>query len=235
MTTTTTQPKSMPLSEIQFTAGYLDPAGGKQQVKRTRSKSAIVVIGADSLNRLFVLYTWAERCPTSDIYEKIYEIAAKFKLDIFGIESAAQQSLFVDGVIMDAFMRQKDIPIVACPVPTTISKSFRVRTILQPIVKEGRLFLIKEEHKELFTQINNAPIMGDLIDACASACNLVPKQALQREITQENQQLLEYLRNTGAPPDIIEKASRDFESTHPSHSTPAPIDTNFHRLFNLNK
>lgn len=227
-----TQQKSMPLSEIQFTAAYLDPAGGKQQVKRTRSKSAIVVVGADSLNRLFVLYTWAKRCATTDIYEEIYSVAEKFKLDTFGIESAAQQSLFVDGVIMDAFIRQKEIPIVAVPVSTAISKSFRVRTILQPIVKEGRLFLIKDKHKELFNQINNAPIMGDLIDACASACHMIPKQAMEREINQENQELLAYLRNTGAPLDIIEKASQGSQATSPGNN---PTDNHFQRLFNLNK
>ena len=232
--TATHQPETIPLSAIKFRAAFLDPAGGKQQVKKTRAKSAIIVVGADSLNRFFVLYTWAERCATTDIYEKIYEVNELFKPDTFGIESSAQQSLFVDGVIMDAYMRQKTVPIVAVPMPVSISKEFRVRTVVEPVIKEGRLFINKEEHKELFNQIRDHPMntIVDLIDALASAIHLIPKQALPREITRENQELLDYLRNTGAPIDIIQKAAQE---ANPDYTPPAPGDLYFRTHFGLNK
>lgn len=211
--------KTMPLSEIRYTSTFLDPAGGKQQVKKTRAKSAIVVVGADYMNRMFVLHTWADRCPTSEIYRKIYEINEQFKPDVFGIESSAQQSLFVDGVQIDAMMNQKNIPIVPVPMPVSISKEFRIRTIVQPVVKDGRLFMVKADHKELFNQIRDHPMSAvkDLIDALASAIHLIPKQPLQREIDRENEALLEYLRNTGAPPHIIESAANG-TPLPPSHA-----------------
>ena len=203
------------------TTCFLDPAGGKQTNDRTKARSAIVGVSMDPANRVFVRKIWAERCSTERIYQKIYEFNAELKPTIFGIEANAQQSLFADSVIKDAKEKRIEVPIAHVVHPTNINKDFRIRTYIQPLTSEGRLFMQREEHSELFKEITAFPMsrLKDIIDALASAISLLPKFYSIDEFGDEQKALLKYLRDSGAPASYVEQKAREFAPSPPSSHT----------------
>ena len=55
------------LADLNPRFAYVDPASGKkqQELKKVRARSAIVVVAADWIGRIFVLDAWAKRCSTA--------------------------------------------------------------------------------------------------------------------------------------------------------------------------
>lgn len=188
------------LTRIAFT----DPSSGKQnaaRLKRTSARSSIVVIGIDDLTRIFVLHAWAERCPTDKYVEKIYSTYDKFTPRIFGVEANAMQSLFGDMLAREARALAKRIPFTPVYQNTRIEKNWRIRTALQPVLAEGRLFLLENEH-ELRAELSTHPMSPtvDLVDALASAIELAPARAPAVAQNDQKQALAQYLRDSGMSP-----------------------------------
>lgn len=186
---------------------FLDPAGGKraQAVKKIRARSAIVVVGADYLQRMFVLYTWADRASTPQIIEKVFEVQEHFHPRQFGCEANAQQSLFADALRYVAKAKARALTLVPVIQDTKITKEFRIRSVLQPVIANGRLLLQANQH-ELRTEITAFPtgMTVDLVDALASAVALVPKITRQELDVRADNQLQSYLEDSGLSPEEIE-------------------------------
>lgn len=198
-------PTEVPIEQLQHYA-FLDPASGKQVMKRVLARSAIVVVGVDALTRIFVRYAWADRVSPSKILDKVFEVNDRFKPRRFGCEANAQQSLFAGSILHDAKWRNKRIPISPIYQPTNLDKDFRIRTLIQPVMAQGRLFLA-DEHYELKLEVQSFPLsaLKDLIDALASVIDMVPKQATGRQNTAEIEELAAHLRASGVPPHLIER------------------------------
>jgi len=194
---------SIPYSDITDRFAFCDPASGHQPVKRIRAKSAIVVAGADFMNRIYVLYAWAARTTTEKLIDKIIEISNQYRIRSFGIEANAMQSLFADTVHLIALQKSLSVrvPIVPVMQPTKVTKEWRIRTILQPVLADGRLFTMHNMY-ELDSQIATHPMAMtvDLVDALASVVKMIPKRAVKLQRARERQALSEYLRETGASP-----------------------------------
>ena len=186
--------------------GFTDPASGKSRLKRVRARQAIVVIASDWLQRIYVLYTWAGRIPTSRYLDKIIKVCDDYRPKSFGIEANAMQSLFADLVTDAAKQRIKRIAFIPVTQPTRIDKDFRIRTVLEPVIADGRLF-IQESQVELEGELRSFPtgLTKDLVDCLASAISLVPRRPMPEQVSEEAEQLASYLRNTGAPTWYIEK------------------------------
>ena len=200
------------LKNFHFTAAFCDPASGKKSitVKKTRARSAIIVASTDINNRVFVRKSWAERCSTAELYEEIYRTNSEFRLDVFGIEGSAQQSLFVDLMALDAAQRRISIPLRNVKQPTNITKEFRIRVALQPRLKDGQLFFRTPEDDALVEELLAFP-MGDtvdMVDAFASLTTMIPEKVSLNESREEEEALLQYLRDSGAPAAYIEEAHR---------------------------
>lgn len=186
---------------------FCDPAGKKKpgEIKRVRSRSAIVGVASDHLSRIFVLYAWAKRCTTDELIERMFEVQGQFKPRTFGVEANAMQSLFADAVRRESRLLQKRIALLPVTQPTNIDKDFRVRAALQPVIAWGRLF-VQEHQTELIHELTSFPMSAtkDLVDALASAITLVPQRPTRRQADEEIEQLARYLRNSGAPASYIE-------------------------------
>lgn len=188
------------LTKIAFT----DPSGGKanaQRLKRTSARSSIVVIGVDDLCRIFVLFAWADRCPTDTYVEKIYKTYDDFKPKIFGVEANAMQTLFGDMLSREARVLKKRIPFVPVFQNTKVEKKWRIRTTLQPVIAEGRLLLM-DNQLELQAELSTHPMSPtvDIIDALASAVALAPVRAAKVVRDERKEALAKYLRDSGATP-----------------------------------
>lgn len=195
------------IDELVDRVGFVDPASGKnQELKKVRARSAIVVVGQDALARIFVLYAWADRVSPTVLSAKIIEVADALKPRTFGIEDNAMQFLFADLVMRDARQLESRVKFLPVTQPTRIEKDFRIRTTLQPVIARGRLF-VRADQRELLQEIEAFPnsMTKDVVDALASAVNILPRRVAPVQRRDEAEALARYLRESGAPPDYIEQ------------------------------
>jgi len=200
------------VADLGVRIAFCDPASGKRlALKRVRARSAIVVIAMDLLSRIFVLHAWADRCSTDALTMKILEINAALKPRTFGIEANAMQSLYGDMVSREAKFKGTRLPLMPVNQPTKIDKDWRIRMTLQPVIADGRLF-VQPQHYELKSELTTFPMSPtkDLIDALASAINLLPRPATRIDKDTERDAHLAYLRATNAPMHYIEQVASSY-------------------------
>jgi hypothetical protein len=205
----------LPVEQLADVVAFCDPAGGKQSIKRTRARTAIVVIGQDWLQRVYVLHTWAERASTDRIIENIFRINTMWRPKIFGIEENGLASLFGGSLRREARFSNMKLNLVGVAQSSKVDKFFRNRSILQPLFAQGRLFM-QESQVELRAELESHP-MGqtvDLVDALSSGCSLLPKRAAPAIRSAERDALGRYLRASGASPWYIEKRLKEWTARH---------------------
>lgn len=202
-----TYPDRLPRSDLIDVVAYVDPAAGKtgsDRVKKTRARSAIIVIGQDLLTRIFTLSAWADRCSTDELVDQMLHTQSTWHPRIFGGEADGLQSLFQDMVIREAKYKDIPIPLVPKKHPTNVDKDWRIRAALQKPIREGRLF-VHPSQVELYTELQGFPRakLKDLVDALASAVDLLPVRATRRDADDQSDALAAYLREQGADPRYI--------------------------------
>ena len=205
----------MNLSDLVIIS-FTDPAGGKSstaKLKRTSARSSVITIGVDPLCRIFVLHAWAERCTTDRYVEHIYKVHDDLHPKMFGVESNAMQALFGDMLARESRSLKKRVPFVPVSQPTRVDKRWRIRTTLQPVIAEGRLFL-QDNQLELKAELSTFPMSPtvDLIDALASAVNLAPRRAAAAVRNDAVDALASYLRSSGATPAYIQQRVSELNS-----------------------
>jgi len=195
---------------------FVDPAGKPKpgdRLKKSRSRQAIVVLAADWLNRYFVRYAWAGRFPASKFTDKIISTYERFSPRLCGIEANAMQELYADMVIDKARAKLEQVAMYPVYQPTKVEKTWRIRNVLEPVINEGRLFLLEKE-PELEAELRGFPTAEhkDLVDALASCIAIIPRRAKVKQENTEIAETLRYLRETGAPPHYIEQRKRELEA-----------------------
>ena len=200
------------LDELSNRYAFCDPSGGKRAVKRTKARSAIVVVAQDAMSRFFVLHAWGDAVSTDTLIDTILDVQEKYQPRVFGVEANAMQSLFVDTLLREAKFKGKKVPIRGIHQPTKINKEFRIRSVLQSIISDGRLFT--QQHQiDLYNEISSFPTGAtcDIVDALASAIALAPAPRTRQQRDGEVDNLASYLRQSGAHPTEIEKRIRALE------------------------
>jgi hypothetical protein len=202
---------SFPLDRIRPLYGFLDPAGPKRRIealKHVAARSALIVAGADDLGRVFCVSAWGARCSTDALMERMEDTCDRFKLKLLGCEENALAGLFADAVRRDARLRNRVLPLVGITQPPNVEKDYRIRTTLQPLIGNGRLFLLGNDSgmMELRIEITTFPMNArkDMIDALASLCRLMPLKSARFGYDEEHESYLRYLRESGARPEVIE-------------------------------
>ena len=200
------------LDELSNRYAFCDPSGGKRAVKRTKARSAIVVVAQDTLSRFFVLHAWGDAVSTDTLIDTILDVQEKYQPRVSGIEANAMQSLFADALLREARFKGKKVPIRGIHQTTKVNKEFRIRSILQSVIADGRLFT--QQHQiDLYNEISSFPTGAtcDIVDALASAIALAPPPRTRRQRDGEVDNLASYLRQSGAHPREIEKRIRALE------------------------
>lgn len=202
----------LPFEQLEFYA-FCDPAGSKkaQEIKRTRANAAIVCVGADALQRVFVVEWWEKRAATEEMTEKIFEVNRIWKPRVFGCEANAMQELYGEMVQLEAKHRSIRLPLTPVYQTAKVEKMYRIRTGLQPVIRAGRLFLaeqmVGERTKLAAFPMNVKQIDG--IDALENAIRLIPKRAAPKQRSDEVESVAAYLRAQGASPQVIEMRVRE--------------------------
>jgi len=161
-----------------------DPAMGEKQVKKN-SRNAMVVMGQDSRNRLFVLDAYAERRNPAFLYAKYIGMHQKWRCHKAAIESV----LFSRTLKFPLYKEQMRIGYrfpVQDETPTQ-DKDYRIRTLI-PYSESHDLFIhrgLRDFHEE----IKGFPTFGtkDLVDAAAACLSLLGTEMVLTKTTRRNQ------------------------------------------------
>lgn len=163
-----------------------DPAGGRPTSNGARS--SIVVLGRDpDTDFRFVLEAWAERCYTDRLTDQIFALNRKWRPRRFGVESVAQQRLYVDSLIRQGRDNSQRILIVPVQTSTHSRKEDRIRQAIDVELSHRRLF-VDPKHTALIDEIKGFPATPtvDLVDALAMALELLAPLANSNEIIYTN-------------------------------------------------
>ena len=150
--------------------GFTDPASGKIASNKTqRAQTAHIVGGQDRDGKAFIFEALGHQVSTDQIVQTLFELNRKYGCTRWGIESSAQQNLWVDSTIREAVTRREPIRIVAFEQPSSATKEFRITSIVQHWLHNGFLY-VAEDLTDLRTQIEKYPHtkLCDIVDAMAS-------------------------------------------------------------------
>ena len=193
---------------------WVDTAGNPAQAKTGTSRSAIVAVGQDNLERIFILEIFIERCPTTTLEQKILYFQNRWKPQKFGIDVSGPQGLFFD--TMKRRAREEGVQIHWHPESAVRDKIFVIERTLEPIARQGRLFRPPErECRTLREEFNRFPDKGapnDGMDALANAIRLLPSSLPEHLREMSKERLKAYLHRIGAPPDMIEERLREHDA-----------------------
>ena len=191
-----------------YLVAWLDPAGGTNLAAKNqygRSRASIVVIGQDSVERIFILKAWAKRCPPDQLVHETFETQREFLPATFGVDASGPQLMFAQMLRKEA--RERGIRINLRPTPLRMDKTFSIETTLQPVVNQGRLFRPPEPEcaylKGEFNSFPGGPYQ-DIMDALACAVRLLPASLPEHLRRMGQNQLRDYLRRIGMPEDQIQ-------------------------------
>jgi predicted phage terminase large subunit-like protein len=187
-------------------ACWIDPAAGPTAAKHAKANAAIVAIGQDSYERVFILDSWADRIAPDKLINRLFDTNARYKPAVFGIDASGfGGTLFEQTVRREA--RERGIKINLRPVNLKADKNFSIETTLQPIAASGRLFRppINRCHS-LEKEWNGFPdgFYKDQLDALACCIRLLPRTLPEHLKEMGREHLRRYLQTTGMPKDQIE-------------------------------
>jgi predicted phage terminase large subunit-like protein len=199
----------IPLAGL-YTVGFVDSAGGrvpgtnKGRSANYRSRSAIIVISQDDIDRIFIRKAWARHCTTDELCDEIFATYAEFRPATIGIDSSANQSLFANALIREAREKGKKLPLTQIALGT--DKDTRIETTLQPAATAGRIFALCDM-TDLRGEWEGFPgsQFKDILDALAGAIKLLPTRHTNDEVSDEVNQYREHLRRMGFNEPEIEK------------------------------
>ena len=185
---------------------FVDPAGGPRAGRSNYglSRAAIVVIGQDDLERVFILEAFIQRIPPDKLIDRIFDTQQKWNPAVFGIDSSGPQLEFAQMVQKEA--RERGVRIPLRLVAQRQEKTFSIETTIQPLSSAGRLFRPTDnECRTLKDETTSFPdgMYRDGLDALANAIKLLPAILPAHLKNMNREQLRRYLERTGMPKDQI--------------------------------
>ena len=168
-------------SELNI-AMVVDPNHSGNQ-SRGRCRHAIVVDAVDQADNHYLLESWAQAASYDVFYNKIFEIAQKYKLTRVGVETVAAQKYVAHHI--EHLSGLKGYVLRIDPLKGEVDlgdgeisrrKEFRIRNVLAPIAEQSRLF-VRRRQVDFVNEYQTFPKgrYVDQLDAFAYAPQLVRK------------------------------------------------------------
>jgi predicted phage terminase large subunit-like protein len=123
-------------------------------------ETAIVVDGVDDLNRKFLLETWAGRVQPSEMFDKMFDLADHWDIDLIGIEAVLFQKVLKFWFEQECQKRGVSYEVVELKTDKR-SKPARIRG-LQPYFERGEIF-VQASQEQFLQQFDEFPT-GKLVD-----------------------------------------------------------------------
>ncbi len=149
-----------------------------------RCRHAIVVLARHDVgmgsdegqgSNYYLLETWAQACSLATFVDKIYEIAERWKLRKFGVETSAGQIYLKFHLDQKNLVSNKKLDIIplkgeveAPDGSKTTKKEWRIRNVLSPIVERGSFFAQRKQ-QDFMNELRTFPHGNycDQLDALA--------------------------------------------------------------------
>lgn len=143
----------------------IDPAISE---KPGAARSAIVVDGVHSDERVFLLDTWAKRCQPSEMIEKAFELHERWQPESWGIEAVAYQRVLKPIIEAEAARRGIWVHVTELRPDTKTKKENRIRGLIEPHVNRGLVWIHKsqEDFQREFREFPTG-LTVDVLDAFA--------------------------------------------------------------------
>jgi predicted phage terminase large subunit-like protein len=131
------------------------------------ARTAIVVDGVDSLDRKFLLETWAKRCQPSDMFEEIFRLYRKWHCESVWIEAVAYQKCIRPFLVAECERRGVWLNVQEVKPDRGKAKPARIRGV-QPYFQRGEIFIQRsqDEFKQEYIAFPDGQTV-DLLDAFA--------------------------------------------------------------------
>lgn len=204
-------PQILSIKEMEVYAFADLAAGAEAKTKLGTARQTIVVGARDSYDRWFIVYDWAGRISAPAFRDKILDAYKKHRPRRFGLEANGMQVLF--GALVQEKGRRVigDVKFLPVYQPKNVKKPFRIRTGLQPVIDEGRLFLL-DKAGELAQEIRGFPTAAtnDLVDALETMIRMAPKITKGKRHEDELKVYAKYLRSTRMSPQLIERKVMEY-------------------------
>jgi len=191
-----------------YKVAWADPAGGPTSAsphKKGLSRASICVLGEDTLERIFILETWAARIPPDKLIERIFDTYRKWNVSAFGIDATGGQLMFAQLIQKEA--RERAIRLPLRPLSLRLEKTFSIETSVQPPCAAGRLFRPSESQcgvlKEEWRSFPTSDYL-DAMDALACAIRMLPSILPEHMRRMSKEHLRAYLERSGTPKDQVE-------------------------------
>jgi hypothetical protein len=195
--------------------GFCDLAAGKEaRAKRRTARQVISIAARDWLDRWFFIYIWAGRETATDFKKRIVDAQEMYRPRIFGLEANGMQVLYGSLVREEARLRcGSKVKMIPVYQPTNVDKDFRIRSGLEPLIAQGRLFILPEL-TDAWIELRGFPTAAtkDIVDAMETTIRLAPKRAIVVQNRAEREQYAAYLRSTRIPAHLIEQKMFEFDS-----------------------
>ncbi len=138
----------IPLSSCDLITAC-DPAASERYVSAKTSRSAVGVIATDSHNNHFILSLHADYVKITKVFDWLFSERRKFKeyLRATFLEAMGAFKVLLPVIRKEETRRGENLNLR--PVHVTGEKEARIRTILLPVLEQGRLF-IDENFYDLF-------------------------------------------------------------------------------------
>jgi predicted phage terminase large subunit-like protein len=182
--------KNLPVGHLSIAMAVDPNHSGNSSSGRCRH--AIVVVGKSETD-YYLLETWARAESYAAFVEKIYEVAARWKLRKFGLETVAAQKYLkfhleeknkVSGVRLQIVDLNGE---VEAPDGTlSRKKEWRIRNILSPLFENGQFF-VQRKHQDFIQEMQTFP-KGKFVDQL-DALAYVP-QMLKSNVSHAQSMLL---------------------------------------------
>lgn len=134
-----------------------------------RCRHAILVVGQSSEGNFYLLDAWAQAASYDTYFDKLYEIAKKWRIRKLGFETIAAQKFAAYHIGFRNRTEQWPLKIqelkgeVEAPDGTlSRKKEWRIRNIIAPIAERGRLW-VQKQHQDFIQEFITFP-RGKFVD-----------------------------------------------------------------------
>lgn len=162
----------------------IDPAISQEDYA---DKTAITVTGVDELNNWYVLDYEFDKMKPKEMVDVVFRLYEQYKPRKIGLEVVH----FQKGLIYTFRDAERDrgirLPLTELKRDTHEGKEIRIKSVLQPLVTQKRLF-IQQGHLDLMEELRTFPRSkhDDLLDTLADVSQIVVGYRKGKELTIEN-------------------------------------------------
>lgn len=171
--------KDLPINHLRL--GMLVDPNHSGNSGLGRCRHAIVVLGLSEAGEFYLIDVFAEACGYDEFYAKIFDIAEKWHLTKFGLETIAAQRYIAHHIQQMSALRGRSLKIIELRGEVegpdgelTRKKEWRIRNVLAPIFESCR-FHTQKKWQDFLGEYTTFPKgkFVDILDAMAYGPQLI--------------------------------------------------------------